>query len=139
LNGTVLPNNHWGLNPVGLITYTRYGYMSANLVTTEGANRSLSINWPPRDGDPDADWALAGKGALSYAGLFSVNETSTKDRGVLFHGPMTAASVPAMINATQVRHFEVHDRDDGTYLLLYILNEKSNVRGDIWWKRLVKG
>jgi hypothetical protein len=111
--------------------------MSANLVTTDGTQRPLNINWPPREGDSNADWALAGKGALAYAGLFSVNETSTKNKGVLLHGPMIAASVPAMVGDTQVRHFEVHERDDGTYLLLYILGETS--RGDIWWKRLVKG
>ncbi|GAB1311864.1 hypothetical protein MFIFM68171_02074 [Madurella fahalii] len=137
-NGTIIPNS-WGLNPVGLLTYTRYGYMAASMAATEERWRPQNISWPPKDSDSDADWALVGRHSMSYTGLFSLNESvpATKYQGQLLHGPMVAASVPAMVGSTSVRNYEVHEREDGIYLMVWLVS--GSVRSEMWWKRVAKG
>ncbi|KAK4149776.1 Lipocalin-like domain-containing protein [Chaetomidium leptoderma] len=139
-NGTESPSP-WGRNPVGLLTYTRYGYMSANMAATEENVRPLNIRWPPKDTDADEDWVLVGRHAMSYAGVFSINQSvpATKFGGQLVHGPMIAASVPAMVGSTSGRNYAVHEREDATYLLVSIPSDDPNFRSEIWWKRVVKG
>lgn len=129
----------WGLRPVGLLTYTRYGYMSANMAATEEDVRPLNIGWPPEDTDSDADWALVGRHAMAYAGPFSINQSApaTKYQGELLHGPHTVASVPDMVGRTQARKYVVTERDGEVYLTVSV--QKGVLRSEILWKRIVKG
>ncbi|KAK3363977.1 Lipocalin-like domain-containing protein [Lasiosphaeria hispida] len=137
-NGTLQEPSSWGAAPVGLLTYTRWGYMSANMAATEKDVRPQNISWPPKETDPVGDWALVGKHAMSYAGLFSLNQSvpATKYKGQLLHGPMIAASVPAMVGAIQRRNYNVYERDDGTYLMVSVPNKDVTVRSEIWWRRV---
>ncbi|KAH6849675.1 Lipocalin-like domain-containing protein [Chaetomium sp. MPI-CAGE-AT-0009] len=139
-NGTQLPSS-WGSNPVGLLTYTRYGYMAANMAATDENLRPVNISWPAKDTDADEDWALVGKHAMSYAGLFSISPSvpATKYSGQLLHGPMIAASVPAMVGSTSKRNYVVYEREEATYLLVSIPSDDPTVRSEIWWKRVAKG
>jgi hypothetical protein len=134
----MLPNN-WGAAPVGLLTYTRYGFMSANMAATDADWRPPNIAWPPKATDSDVDWSKVGKYAMSYAGYFSVNQSvpATKSMGQLLHGPMVAASVPAMVGATQRRNYVVYEREDGVYLKVSVPSETAIT--EIWWKRVAKG
>ena len=138
-NGTLVSNNAWDAAPVGLLTYTRYGYMSANMAATEEAVRPKTVRWPPQDTDPVEDWALVRSHAMSYAGHFSINQSvqATEYKGQLLHGPLVAASVPAMVGTTQVRNYVVHERADGVYLMVW--TETPSIRSEIWWTRVIKG
>jgi len=113
--------------------------MSANMAATEKEWRPQNITWPPKETDSDEDWAEVGKHAMSYAGYFSLNQSvpATKFKGQLLHGPMVAASVPAMVGATQIRNYVVYEREDGVYLMVSIPSETT--RSEIWWKRIAKG
>jgi len=136
--GAYLPSN-FGLHPVGLLTYTREGYMSANMAATEPPYRPQTVRWPPRDADSAADWALVGQHAMSYAGRYSLNESvpATAQRGQLLHGPMMVASVPSMVGAVQARNYTVIEREDGVYLK--VSPSGVDVNSEIWWRRVAKG
>jgi len=136
------PRNTFGEVPVGLITYTRYGYMSANMAATETEWRPLNIGWPPKTNDSDTDWALVARHSMSYAGKFSINESvpSTIYQGQLLHGPMTVASVPDMVGATQRRNYLVWEHDGETYLVVSVpIDDDSTARSEIVWRRVMKG
>ncbi|KAM7183209.1 Lipocalin-like domain containing protein [Rhypophila sp. PSN 637] len=143
-NGTIQPDGSgWGRNPSGLLTYTRWGYMSANMAATEPDWRPDSIEWPPKATDSDADWLLVGKHAMSYAGPFSLNASvpATKTQGQLLHGPMHVASVPSMVRDTQKRDYFVKEQDGVTYLYVYATGVSNGVdfRSEIVWQRVAKG
>lgn len=115
--------------------------MAANIAATEEEVRPVNIRWPPKDTDADADWALVGKHAMSYAGFFSINASvpATTHRGQLLHGPMVAASVPVMVGSTSPRNYVVHEREEATYLLVSVASDDPTFRSEIWWKRVAKG
>jgi hypothetical protein len=78
---------------------------------------------------------------MSYAGFFSINTSvpATKYSGQLLHGPLIAASVPAMVGTTSRRNYDVYEREEETYLLVWITTDDPTFRSDIWWKRVAKG
>lgn len=51
----------YGAAPVGVLTYTPEGYMSANIMATEPEFRPAGLTFPFQDNQSDADWALVGK------------------------------------------------------------------------------
>lgn len=110
------------------------------MAATEEEWRPHNIAWPPKETDSDADWALVGRHAMSYAGHFRINESvpATKYRGQLLHGPMVVASAPAMVGVTQARNYEVHQQGDATYLMVWMGSTWDN-RAEVWWKRVSKG
>lgn len=136
-NGIEDPNP-MGLGAGGIITYTTWGYMSANMAAKDPAMRPTSISWAPKPNDSDADWALVGKHALSYAGPFRLNESvpATETEGQLLHGPIVVASVPLMEGVTFVRNYTVFKRDDDTYFRVSSRNAAGDFYAEIWWKRL---
>lgn len=138
-DNTQIPSS-WGEAPAGLLTYTKYGYMSAVMSATVPAWRPTDIRWPPKDTDPASSWELVGRHSLSYAGTFSLNASvaNTKTQGQLLHGPIVTASVPVMVNETQARHYHVVERNGGEVFLNVYL-ESQGLRSEIWWKRVVKG
>ncbi|KAK3324982.1 Lipocalin-like domain-containing protein, partial [Apodospora peruviana] len=132
------PSN-WGPDPVGLLTYTREGYMSANQAATVPEWRPTNIVWPPKDNDSDADWALIGRHAMSYAGHFSINTSlpATTTHGQLLHGPLVVASMPYFVGQVQVRNYTVKEQDGETYLFVHAGNV-SALMSEILWRRVAK-
>ncbi|KAK0649757.1 Lipocalin-like domain-containing protein [Cercophora newfieldiana] len=137
-NNTQIPST-WGDSPAGLLTYTRYGYMSAVMSATVPAWRPTDIRWPPKATDPASSWELVGRHALSYAGPFALNASvaNTKTQGQLLHGPIRTASVPVMIEETQARNYVVAERGGEVFLNVYL--ESQGLRSEIWWRRVAKG
>lgn len=139
-----MPPTHWGLHPIGMITYTRAGLTAVNMAATEPEYRPANITFPAKDTDSDADLAMVARHAMSYAGPFRVELSSdVSARGVaggklagrVSHGPLTVASAPGLIGATLTRDFELHERQEGAYLSLVIQYLKGG-RGEIWWRRV---
>lgn len=61
-NGSlVVVDRAYGAAPVGVLTYTTEGYMSANIMATEPEFRPPGLTFPFQDNQSDADWALVGK------------------------------------------------------------------------------
>ncbi|KAK4666213.1 hypothetical protein QC763_405740 [Podospora pseudopauciseta] len=139
-NGTQV-SDPWGEKPAGLITYTRYGYMSAVMNSMEPDMRPPDIQWPPNTGGSIDDWALIGKTSLSYAGPFSLNTSVplTKFRGQVLHGPVTTASIPRFVGQIQRRNYTVIEQDGEVYLTISVITTLAGARSEIWWKRIVKG
>lgn len=71
-NGEPIPDVTYGAAPMGLLTYTPTGWMSATNAATEKNLRPEHLTFPYLDGQSDADWALIGKHTLAYAGPFSI-------------------------------------------------------------------
>ncbi|KAF3002434.1 hypothetical protein E8E13_004160 [Curvularia kusanoi] len=108
LNNVPIPDDAYGKAPVGLLTYTRSGYMSATITATEPAFRP-NLTFPYQVTDSDADWALVGKHSIGYAGPFRVNEAlpASKTEGQIFHGPLTVANVPTWQGQEHRRNYTV--------------------------------
>ncbi|KAK5656829.1 hypothetical protein OQA88_4377 [Cercophora sp. LCS_1] len=137
-NGIEDPNP-LGLGAFGIITYTPWGYMSANMAARDPTMRPTNINWAPKANDSDADWALVGKHALSYAGPFRLNESvpATETEGQLLHGPIEVASVPTMEGLTFVRNYTVVKvKNDGTYFRVAARSASGEFYAEIWWKKI---
>ncbi|KAK3356720.1 Lipocalin-like domain-containing protein [Lasiosphaeria hispida] len=134
-NGTELPNS-LGNNYTGILTYTRTGWMSANLASTDAEFSPQNITWPPRENNSDTDWLLAAKHALSYAGQLSVSDAypATEEEGQLIHGPLTVSSLPSWRGTLQLRNYTVYKRDDGVFLKIWAY--RGDFKTHIWWKRL---
>ncbi|KAK3360621.1 Lipocalin-like domain-containing protein [Lasiosphaeria hispida] len=137
-NGTQIPST-WGNSPSGLLTYTKYGYMSAVMAATVSSWRPTDIRWPPKETDRAYAWELVGRHSLSYAGPFALNSSvaNTKTQGQFLHGPIMTASVPAMVNETQARNYHVTEQGGEVYLNVWLTSQ--GLRSEIWWKRVVKG
>lgn len=61
-NGTeIIGDRAYGKAPIGILTYTTEGWMSANIVATEPEYRPEGLTFPYQDNQTDADWALVGK------------------------------------------------------------------------------
>ncbi|KAF1926251.1 uncharacterized protein M421DRAFT_68117 [Didymella exigua CBS 183.55] len=136
LNNVPVPDAAYGTAPVGLLTYSRSGYMSATITATEPAFRP-NLTFPFQDSDSDADWALVGKHSLGYAGPFSVNADlpASKVQGQLFHGPLLVANVPTWVGTRQKRNYTVVSEGGETWLR--IGSERGGgYRGVLWWRRL---
>ncbi|KAK0741105.1 Lipocalin-like domain-containing protein [Schizothecium vesticola] len=129
----------WGTSPSGLLTYTRYGHMSAVMSATHPPWRPTDIRWPPKDSDPPTSWELVGRHSMSYAGPFALNASvaNTEREGQLLHGPIVAASVPVMIGETQARNYAVVEEGDEVLLNVWLVSQ--GLRSEVWWKRIVKG
>lgn len=60
-NGTALLDEAYGAAPVGHLTYTPEGYMSATITATEPEWRPLDLTFPAQPNQTDAAWAAVGK------------------------------------------------------------------------------
>lgn len=136
MNGAPIPDAAYGSAPVGILTYSRSGYMSATITATEPELRP-SLTFPFQASDLDSDWALVGKHSIGYAGPFRVNEALPANRtsGQVFHGPLTVANVPTWVGTEQKRNYTVVR--EGSDTLLRIGSERGGgYRGVLWWKRV---
>ncbi|KAF2870622.1 Lipocalin-like domain-containing protein [Massariosphaeria phaeospora] len=143
LNGTPLTgpaNLPVGLHPVGMLTYHPTGYMSANIASTDADHRPLSVSYPFKANDSDADWAQVGKHTLAYAGQVSASEDSTTSSGTLTHGPLVVASIPSWVGTKQERNYTVYPKgvkgNENDVLHVWIRSEASGQVGNLFWERM---
>ncbi|KAF1954283.1 hypothetical protein CC80DRAFT_493803 [Byssothecium circinans] len=137
LNGTpIIEKPVIGVAPVGLITYSSEGYMSANLASTDPEDRPLSLRYPAREGDSDVEWAIVGKKNLNYAGNCSVEPWSTPTNGTLTHGPLSVANVPSWTGTNQTRNYRVTQEGDRTVLHLWVPYVELDRIANLFWYKL---
>jgi hypothetical protein len=140
LNGESIPDLPYGEHPVGILTYTATGWMSATITATEPALRP-NLTFPFQANDTDADWALVGKHSIGYAGPLRISSDipANETDGQVFHGPLTVANVPTWVGQNQRRNYTVFEREENgsTAKYLRIGSERGGgYRGVLWWKRL---
>ncbi|CAI6333183.1 unnamed protein product [Periconia digitata] len=137
LNGTAVPDLAYGEAPIGLITYTAAGYMSATLAATEPDLRPANLTFPFQASDPDSLWALVGKHSLAYAGPFRVSDAipANETHGQIFHGPLVVANVPAWVGSSQRRNYSVIDEGGERYLRIESRRDAGN-EGVLWWRKV---
>ncbi|CCF38710.1 hypothetical protein CH063_09735 [Colletotrichum higginsianum] len=134
-DGVPVEDRTYGSNPVGILSYSKSGYMSATITSTDPEHRPANLTFPFQDGQSDADWAQIGKHSIGYAGPFSLTDAieATATSGQLVHGPLTVANVPTMVGVRQVRNYTTFE--NGNLLRISSQRDGSN-RGELWWKRL---
>ncbi|KAL0944745.1 uncharacterized protein CTRU02_202632 [Colletotrichum truncatum] len=54
-NGVPVPDRVYGDNPVGILTYSKSGYMSATITSTDAEDRPEGLTFPFEDGQSDTD------------------------------------------------------------------------------------
>lgn len=138
-----IPTDGWGKSPVGLITYSTTGIMSANIAATEPEWRPQALRFPPQSSDSEFDWNLVGRHTLGYAGPFSFNESVpvTKTHGQIIHGPLTVASTPYLEGEILARDYVVKKQDGVTYLYLYargVVASGVPLVTELVWDRIAK-
>ncbi|KAI5369445.1 Putative Lipocalin-like domain-containing protein [Septoria linicola] len=144
LNGVAVPDRAYGKSPVGLLTYTKSGFMSATITATEADFRPSNLTFPYNETDPTEDWALVGQHTLAYAGPWSVSPDLpvTNTSGQLIHGPLWVANVPSWTGSEQRRNFSVHTSSlfdgypKGTKLLRIESIRDNGNAGVLWWRRV---
>ncbi|KAF2441568.1 hypothetical protein P171DRAFT_340237, partial [Karstenula rhodostoma CBS 690.94] len=136
LNNVPVPDATYGEAPVGILTYSKSGYVSATISATEPAFRP-NVAFPYQDSDLDSDWALVGKHTIGYAGPFRVNEAlpANKTHGQVFHGPLVVANVPTLMGKEQKRNYTVV-RKGGETLLRIGSDRGGGYKGVLWWKKV---
>ncbi|KAG9205514.1 hypothetical protein G6514_008156 [Epicoccum nigrum] len=137
LNNLPIPDLAYGDHPVGLLTYTPTGYMSATITASEPSLRPSNLTFPFQPTDSDADWALVGKHSIGYAGPWRVNEElpHSKTSGQIFHGPLTVANVPSWVGNEHRRNYTVV-REGGDTWLRIGSERGGGYRGVLWWRRV---
>jgi hypothetical protein len=114
--------------------------MSANIMATEAQYRPPGLDFKPKPGDNDADWALVAKYTTSYAGPFSLVERERDEagrlNGLLTHGPLTFAWVPSIVQSRQMRNYTIYHEDGETLLRLSSRRDENKATGYLWWKKL---
>lgn len=137
LNDLPIPDLAYGTAPIGLLTYTPSGYMSATITATEPSLRPLNLTFPYQPTDSDSDWALVGKHSIGYAGPWRVNEElpHNETQGQIFHGPLTVANVPSWVGVQHRRNYTVV-RGEGETWLRIGSERGGGYRGVLWWRRV---
>lgn len=101
------PTRPWGGDPIGLLTYTDEGRMSASLMSRDRPHAPTgTLSAAPAD-----IRAAAAAGYLSYSGAYSVD-----DDGVLHH--IELSLMPNWVGTTERRHIEWIETDNGHDLVL---------------------
>ncbi|KAK1977802.1 Lipocalin-like domain-containing protein [Colletotrichum cereale] len=134
-DGVPVDDLTYGSAPVGILTYSKTGFMSATLTSTNPDHRPASLTFPFEESQSDAEWALVGKHSIGYAGPFSISGDvlASATNGQVFHGPLTVANIPSMVAAVHRRNYTTFE--NGTLLRITSQRDGSN-RGELWWKRL---
>ncbi|KAF6810097.1 hypothetical protein CMUS01_03990 [Colletotrichum musicola] len=134
-NGVPVPDKTYGENPVGILTYSKSGYVSATLTSTNPEDRPANLTFPYEDGQSDADWAKVGRHSIGYAGRLQISDAfpATLTAGQVIHGPLTVANVPSMVGTSARRNYTLFE--DGKILLISSQRDGGN-RGELWWRRL---
>lgn len=116
-DGEPIPDEAYGEQPVGIITYSKSGWMSATITASEPELRP-NLTFPFLPEHDDADWALVGKHSIGYAGPFTISRdiAANTTHGQIFHGPLTVANVPTWVNSLQRRNYTVYSTPEGKLL-----------------------
>ncbi|OLN87491.1 hypothetical protein CCHL11_06170 [Colletotrichum chlorophyti] len=134
-NGVPVEDRAYGSNPIGILTYSKSGYMSATIASTDPEDRPANLTFPYEESQSDADWALVGKHTVGYAGRLQISDAipATATSGQVIHGPLTVANVPSWVGSRQIRNYTTFE--DGKLLLISSQRDGGN-RGELWWRRL---
>ncbi|KXH64274.1 hypothetical protein CSAL01_06799 [Colletotrichum salicis] len=73
-DGVAVPDRTYGSNPVGILSYSKSGFMSATITSTDPEDRPANLTFPFEDSQSDADWALVGKHSIGYAGPLRISD-----------------------------------------------------------------
>lgn len=123
-SSTSVETNTWGDNPMGLITYTADGYMSAILARSD---RKISTDSGGRANVEEQ--AMLFRNSFAYAGRYTLTQ-----EGVIHH--VAVAADPTWIGKDQMRYARV----EGDYLMISSPPIKSVASKDpleyfVVWKR----
>jgi Lipocalin-like domain len=137
LNGQPVPDAAYGEAPVGIITYSESGYMSATISATEPELRPQNLTFPFTEDQSDADWALVGKHSIGYAGPFTISDAipATSESGQIFHGPLVTANVPRWVGSRQLRNYTII-RDGESTILKIGSRRDGGYTGELFWEKL---
>jgi hypothetical protein len=121
---TSVETNTWGDNPMGLITYTPDGYMSAIL-----AKSDRKISTDSAGSATDEEQAMLFRNSFAYAGRYTLTR-----EGVIHH--VAVAADPTWIGKDQIRFAKI----EGDYLIISSPPIKSVASMDpleyfVIWKR----
>ncbi|GKT50870.1 LOW QUALITY PROTEIN: uncharacterized protein ColSpa_11051 [Colletotrichum spaethianum] len=83
-DGVPVKDRTYGSNPVGILSYSKSGYMSATITSTDPEDRPANLTFPSRDGQSDSDWAII---VLDMQGL-SQSPTQSKPLLLLANSSM---------------------------------------------------
>ncbi|KAK1750323.1 hypothetical protein QBC47DRAFT_465072 [Echria macrotheca] len=121
----------------GILVYSPWGYVSANIVSTDPAKRPLNVTAPPNLTGSEHDWALLGQYSLSYSGPLQLdgNSTNTERRGRVLHGPVVVSNIPSLEGGTMPREYLVFEREGDSFLSLSFANNVT--RAEILWRRVL--
>ncbi|CAK1364330.1 hypothetical protein CB0940_08030 [Cercospora beticola] len=135
-DGVPIPDEAYGERPVGIITYSKSGWMSATITATEPELRP-NLTFPFQPEDSDDDWALVGKHSIGYAGPITISRDipANTTSGQIFHGPLVVANVPSWQGALQRRNYTIHTTPEGK--LLHIQSTRGGgFTGELWWRKV---
>ncbi|KLU90859.1 hypothetical protein MAPG_09384, partial [Magnaporthiopsis poae ATCC 64411] len=74
LNGVPVPDEAYGHNPSGILVYTKSGFVTATITSTDPEDRPKGLTFPPEAGQSDADWANVARHMVAYAGPVTVSD-----------------------------------------------------------------
>jgi len=139
-NNVPVPETVYGQHPVGLLTYTAAGYMSATITATEPEFRPR-VSFPYKANETDTDWATIGRHSIGYAGALTVNTElpANLTSGQVFHGPLVVSNVPTMVGNKERRNYTVVERTEEGQVVRYLRigSERGDGhRGLLWWKKI---
>ncbi|KAJ0382526.1 hypothetical protein COL922a_012383 [Colletotrichum nupharicola] len=134
-NGVPVEDRVYGSNPVGILTYSKSGYVTATITSTDPEDRPANLTFPYEDSQTDADWAQVGRHSIGYAGVMRISDAFpvTLTTGQVIHGPLTVANIPSMVGTEARRNYTLFE--DGKVLLIASQRDGGN-RGELWWRRL---
>ncbi|KAF9881454.1 hypothetical protein CkaCkLH20_00600 [Colletotrichum karsti] len=134
-NGVPVEDRVYGSNPVGILTYSKSGWMSATITSTDPEDRPEGLTFPYELNQTDADWAQVGRHSIGYAGKLQLSDLipATATSGQVIHGPLTVANIPSMVGTEARRNYTLFE--DGKILLIASQRDGGN-RGELWWRRL---
>ncbi|ORY58698.1 Lipocalin-like domain-containing protein [Pseudomassariella vexata] len=138
VNTTNFESNGTSINTepqAGILTYHKYGYMSANTMSTVPEFRPEGLTWPPQDNQTDLDWATVARHTLGYSGPFSINQ-STANTGFITHGPLYVADIPSWVGTEQLRPYTLTKGKEETILRFTLINDENGRESNLYWKKL---
>ncbi|KAL8369501.1 hypothetical protein RB595_000023 [Gaeumannomyces hyphopodioides] len=134
-NGVSVPDEAYGSNPSGILVYTKSGFVTATITSTDPEDRPSGLTFPPQAGQSDADWATVARHLIAYAGPVTVSDAipATNESGQIFHGPLTVAHVPSWVGQMHRRNYTLFE---GGRLLKIGSKRDGGNEGTLWWRKM---
>ncbi|KAF2207093.1 hypothetical protein CERZMDRAFT_115421 [Cercospora zeae-maydis SCOH1-5] len=136
-DGVPIPDDAYGKKPVGIITYSKSGWMSVSITATEPEWRPENLTFPFQPEDSDHDWALVGKHSIGYAGPVTISRDipANTTSGQIFHGPLVVANVPSWQGALHRRNYTIHKTGEGELLRIQSTRD-GGFTGELWFRKV---